>query len=286
MDDTLTLEPPIALAEARPARPGGRGGCAGRSARSPRGWSGCLGAASLVVGLSALAAIPVAQFLSLGYLLEASGRVARSGRLRDGWIGVRRAARVGGIVAGCLALAPAGPAGLVAGDLGRADRPRRPGRPGAGGPGCWSLAVLTAGRTSSRPAPGGAGSGTSPGRRGASSGWPGGSGGGALRRVPRRDLGVRRGAPAPALFPARGCWGSSGRWPGWRCRSPCWRSGGGSRRPGARSGRSGAGDRGAVAAVPAGPVRGRGAVRGPVRGPGGPRAVPPGPLGVRAWRSC
>jgi hypothetical protein len=65
------------------------------------------GAASLVIGLSVLAALPIAQFLSLGYLLEASGRVARSGRLRDGWIGVRRAGRVGGIVAGAwLSLIP------------------------------------------------------------------------------------------------------------------------------------------------------------------------------------
>ena len=63
-------------------------------------WEWLLGAGSLLFGLSILAAFPVAQFLSLGYLLEASGRVARSGRLRDGWIGVRRAGRVGGIVAG------------------------------------------------------------------------------------------------------------------------------------------------------------------------------------------
>ena len=39
-----------------------------------------------------LAALPVLQFLSLGYLLEAGGRVARSGRLREGFIGVRTAA--------------------------------------------------------------------------------------------------------------------------------------------------------------------------------------------------
>src|SRR5262245_52943118 len=47
------------------------------------------GAASLTVGLAFLAAIPVAQFLTLGYLLEAAGRVGRSGRLRDGFPGVR-----------------------------------------------------------------------------------------------------------------------------------------------------------------------------------------------------
>lgn len=57
----------------------------------------CFGVCALFVGLSVLAAIPVGQFLALGYLLEASGRVARSGRLRDGFIGVRTAARFGGV---------------------------------------------------------------------------------------------------------------------------------------------------------------------------------------------
>ena len=61
----------------------------------------CFGVVSLFVGLAILAALPVAQFLSLGYLLEASGRIARSGRLRDGALGVRPAARVGGVVLGC-----------------------------------------------------------------------------------------------------------------------------------------------------------------------------------------
>lgn len=56
------------------------------------------GAAVLTVGLAVLAAVPVLQFLSLGYLLEAGGRVARTGRFRDGFIGVRLAARLGGIV--------------------------------------------------------------------------------------------------------------------------------------------------------------------------------------------
>ncbi len=57
-----------------------------------------LGVATLTIGLAMLAAIPVLQFLSLGYMLEAGGRVARTGRLRDGFIGVRLAARLGGIV--------------------------------------------------------------------------------------------------------------------------------------------------------------------------------------------
>jgi hypothetical protein len=58
------------------------------------------GALALGLGLAVLAATPMAQFLSLGYLLEAEGRVARSGRLRDGLVGVRRAARVGSMVFG------------------------------------------------------------------------------------------------------------------------------------------------------------------------------------------
>ena len=57
------------------------------------------GAASLVSGLAVLAALPVLQFLSLGYLLEAGGRVARTGRLRDGFLGVWRAALVGAAAA-------------------------------------------------------------------------------------------------------------------------------------------------------------------------------------------
>ncbi len=60
------------------------------------------GLATLGVGLSVLAALPLLQFLSLGYFLESSARVARSGRLRDGFVGVRRAARVGGVVLGTL----------------------------------------------------------------------------------------------------------------------------------------------------------------------------------------
>jgi hypothetical protein len=58
------------------------------------------GLACLLVGLAVLASIPIAQFLTLGYLLEASGRVSRSGKLRDGFIGIRGAARIGGFIAG------------------------------------------------------------------------------------------------------------------------------------------------------------------------------------------
>jgi hypothetical protein len=71
------------------------------------------GALTLMVGLAALAALPVLQFLSLGYLLEAGGRVARTGRLRDGFIGVRLAARLGGVVLGSWVMLL--PARMVAG---------------------------------------------------------------------------------------------------------------------------------------------------------------------------
>lgn len=60
------------------------------------------GAAALLLGLSILASIPVVQLLSLGYLLEAGGRVARTGRLREGFVGVRQSARVGSIALGCV----------------------------------------------------------------------------------------------------------------------------------------------------------------------------------------
>ncbi len=58
------------------------------------------GCSALILGLAILATIPVLQFLSLGYLLEASGRIARTGRLRDGFVGVRKAARLGGFALG------------------------------------------------------------------------------------------------------------------------------------------------------------------------------------------
>ncbi len=60
----------------------------------------CFGLLSLILGLAFLAAIPVVQFLSLGYLLEVGGRIARTGKITSGFIGVRRAAHVGSIVLG------------------------------------------------------------------------------------------------------------------------------------------------------------------------------------------
>ncbi len=58
------------------------------------------GTLSLIVGLSVLATIPIVQLLSLGYLLEASGRIARTGQLRQGFVGIAKAARLGRIAIG------------------------------------------------------------------------------------------------------------------------------------------------------------------------------------------
>jgi hypothetical protein len=65
------------------------------------------GLVSLLATLAVLAAIPIVNFLTLGYLLEASSRVAKSGRLRDGFIDIGKFARIGSLVAGtwlCLLL--------------------------------------------------------------------------------------------------------------------------------------------------------------------------------------
>jgi hypothetical protein len=58
------------------------------------------GLSSVMIGLAVLASVPVLQLLSLGYLLESSGRVARTGRLRAGFVGIRPAARIGSIALG------------------------------------------------------------------------------------------------------------------------------------------------------------------------------------------
>jgi len=69
-----------------------------RAVASASDW--LFGAVALTIGLSVLSATPIAQFLTFGYLLEAGGRVSRTGRLRDGLVGVRKASRVGSMVIG------------------------------------------------------------------------------------------------------------------------------------------------------------------------------------------
>src|SRR4051812_8010221 len=53
------------------------------------------GLASLLLTLALVAAIPVANLVSFGYLLDASGRVANSGRLRDGFVDIAKFSRIG-----------------------------------------------------------------------------------------------------------------------------------------------------------------------------------------------
>jgi hypothetical protein len=49
-----------------------------------------LGFVGIVFSLATISAVPFLNLLSLGYLLEASARVAESGRLRDGFVGLGR----------------------------------------------------------------------------------------------------------------------------------------------------------------------------------------------------
>ncbi len=58
------------------------------------------GIASLIVLLAVVAAIPFANFLALGYLLEVEGRLARSGKLRDAFPLLDLAPQLGSIILG------------------------------------------------------------------------------------------------------------------------------------------------------------------------------------------
>lgn len=71
------------------------------------------GLVALTALLAACSVIPVLNFLSLGYLLHVSGRVVRTGRIRDGFIGMRKASVLGSIAAGTWLVA--WPARLVSG---------------------------------------------------------------------------------------------------------------------------------------------------------------------------
>lgn len=96
------LPTPVRLEAFSAALPGPRRSWLGRvrdAIASACEW--LFGALALVLGLAVLSATPVLQLLSFGYLLESGGRVARSGRFRDAFIGVRRAARLGSIIIGC-----------------------------------------------------------------------------------------------------------------------------------------------------------------------------------------
>lgn len=58
------------------------------------------GFVTIIVTLAVLAAIPILNFLSLGYLLHVSGNVARTGQIRKAFVGLKAAARVGSIIVG------------------------------------------------------------------------------------------------------------------------------------------------------------------------------------------
>lgn len=58
------------------------------------------GFGAILFGLAILSVIPILNFLSLGYLLEVSGRVAETGKLRAGFVGIRKASVVGSITIG------------------------------------------------------------------------------------------------------------------------------------------------------------------------------------------
>jgi hypothetical protein len=61
----------------------------------------CLfGLASLILLLAVIAAVPIVNFLALGYLLEVEGRLARTGKLRNAFPLLGLAPRVGSIVLG------------------------------------------------------------------------------------------------------------------------------------------------------------------------------------------
>ncbi|MCB1243792.1 MAG: hypothetical protein AB7I98_18805 [Verrucomicrobiales bacterium] len=84
---------PFGPGEASPSPPGMRW-------RIASGVNWLFGLGSLLLALAILAVIPVLNFLSLGYLLEASRKVSLAGRLRDGFVGIRKASVLGRIALG------------------------------------------------------------------------------------------------------------------------------------------------------------------------------------------
>lgn len=66
------------------------------------GWAVTMtfGIVTLVLLLATIAAIPIVNFIALGYLLDVEGRVARSGRIRDAFPLLPLAPRIGSIVLG------------------------------------------------------------------------------------------------------------------------------------------------------------------------------------------
>ena len=59
-----------------------------------------VGIVSIIFCTAFAANIPIVQFLSFGYLLEVSGRLARGGKLRDAFVGISKAQRIGSLLLG------------------------------------------------------------------------------------------------------------------------------------------------------------------------------------------
>lgn len=59
-----------------------------------------IGTISIIFCIAIAANIPIIQFLSLGYLLEVSGRLARGGKVSDAMVGVSKAVRIGTVLLG------------------------------------------------------------------------------------------------------------------------------------------------------------------------------------------
>lgn len=100
MSETAALPPPSPPATAAPpaAAPPWYKNIWSRRLSPALEW--LFGFAALIILVAACSVIPVLNFLSLGYLLHVSGTVARTGRFRDAFIGVRKAAVFGSIAAG------------------------------------------------------------------------------------------------------------------------------------------------------------------------------------------
>lgn len=94
------------------------------------------GLVCLVAGLAVFSVIPLLNFVSLGYLLHVSARVASTGRLRDGFVGIRRASRLGSFLLGTLLLLV--PARILSG-LWKDAEIVAPGSPGAA---LWRIATF------------------------------------------------------------------------------------------------------------------------------------------------
>ncbi len=183
----------------------------GRAIASASEW--VFGALALVIGLSVLASIPIAQFLCLGYLLESEGRVARSGRFRDAFVGVRRTARAGSIILGAWLLIL--PLRLVS-SLATSAELIDPGGPIARN---WRVAlivlsVLTVLHIGIACAEG-AGCAISSGRSATFAGSAGAGGRAGFMPGPVMPSGISSSPCGCPITSAWGSWGSSARWPGW-----------------------------------------------------------------------